>query len=179
MSSSNPSLFSRLALAIRSLFAITFDSGFAAQVQALRAGEAATPAPEAPAALRESAPEAAMQLLGLLQRDARFVDFIQEDLAGAADADIGAAARIVHEGCRKVVSEYFDIAPVRDEAEGQRVTLAEGFDAAAVRLTGNVVGSAPFSGTLCHRGWRVTGTRLPKLVGDHDPAILAPAEVEL
>lgn len=179
MSRSSPSLFARLALAIRSLFTITLNPEFAARVQALRAGEQTPPEPAAPPVLRENEPAAAMQLLGLLQRDARFVDFVQEDLAGAADADIGAAARIVHEGCRKVLAEYFEIAPVRDEEEGQRLTLAEGFDAAAVRLTGNVVGSAPFSGTLCHRGWRITASRLPKLVGDHDPAILAPAEVEL
>ena len=120
-----------------------------------------------------------MQLLGLLQRDARFIDFIEEDIRAAGDADIGAAARIVHEGCRKVVHEYFSIEPVREEDEGQPITLPEGYDAAAVRVTGNVVGNAPFSGTLCHRGWRVSETRLPKLVGEHDPAILAPAEVEL
>jgi len=172
-----PSFFARLSLALRSLFTITGNPEFARQVMALRRGEPA--AAPAPAPLRETAPEAAMQLLGLLQRDARFVDFIEEDIGGAGDADIGAAARIVHEGCRKVVHEYFAIEPVRSEDEGQRVTLPEGFDAAAVRLTGNVVGSAPFTGTLCHRGWRVAETRLPKLVGEHDPAILAPAEVEL
>ena len=59
------------------------------------------------------------------------------------------------------------------------VTLPEGFDAAAVRVTGNVVGKAPFTGTLSHRGWRVADTRLPKLAAGHDAAIVAQAEVEL
>ena len=122
---------------------------------------------------------AALQLLGLLQREARFVDFVQEDTASYSDADIGAAARVVHEGCRKVLSAHFTIAPVRNEAEGSRVTLAAGFDATEVRLTGNVVGQAPFTGTLGHRGWHVTDTRLPQLTDDKAAAVLAQAEVEL
>lgn len=122
---------------------------------------------------------AALQLLGLLQREARFVDFVQEDVAGYTDADIGAAARVVHEGCRKVLRAHFDVAPVRSEAEGSRVTLAAGFDATQVRLTGNVVGQAPFTGTLGHRGWHVTDTRLPQLTDDKAAAVLAQAEVEL
>lgn len=120
-----------------------------------------------------------MQLLSLLQREARLIDFTQENLAGHADADIGAAARVVHEGCAKVLRDYFTIEAVRQEAEGSRVTLPAGFDPASVRLTGNVVGAAPFTGTLSHRGWRAAGVRLPKLSEQHDAAILAPAEVEL
>ena len=122
---------------------------------------------------------AALQLLGLLQREARFVDFVQEDTASYSDADIGAAARVVHEGCRKVLRAHFTIAPVRSEAEGSHVTLAAGFDATTVRLTGNVVGQAPFTGTLGHRGWHVTDTRLPQLTDDKAAAVLAQAEVEL
>ncbi|MDR0225573.1 MAG: DUF2760 domain-containing protein [Burkholderiaceae bacterium] len=129
--------------------------------------------------LRVPTDTAALQLLGLLQREARFVDFVQEDVAGYADAEIGAAARVVHEGCRKVLREHFSIAPVRTEAEGSRVTLPAGFDAAAVRLTGNVVGQAPFTGTLGHRGWRVDEVRLPRLTDEKAAAVVAQAEVEL
>jgi hypothetical protein len=113
--------------------------------------------------LREAAPDGALQLLGLLQREARFIDFIQEDVAAYADADIGAAVRVVHEGCRKVLHDNFTISPVRDEAEGSRITLPVGFDAAAIRVTGNVVGQPPFHGSITHRGWRVVETRLPRL----------------
>ena len=122
---------------------------------------------------------AALQLLGLLQREARFMDFVQEDVAGYADADIGAAARVVHEGCRKVLHQHFSVASVRPEAEGSRVTLAAGFDAAAVRLTGHVVGQAPFTGTLGHRGWQVTDVKLPHLTDPQAARIIAQAEVEL
>ncbi len=134
---------------------------------------------EKPVYVRVSADAPALQLLGLLQREARFVDFVQEDVVAYTDAEVGAAARVVHEGCRKVLGAHFSIAPVRNEPEGSRVTLAAGFDATAVRLTGNVVGQAPFTGTLGHRGWRVLEARLPQLTDGKAAAILAQAEVEL
>jgi len=137
-----------------------------------------TPAPE-PVILKEATPDAALQVLNLLQSEARFIDFIKEDLTLFSDADIGVAARVVHEGCKKVLNEHFSLAPIRQEPEGTRITLAQGFDASSIRLTGNIVGSAPFSGTLIHKGWQVTGINLPKLTQSHNPNIIAAAEVEL
>jgi hypothetical protein len=136
------------------------------------------PAPE-PVVLKEATPDAALQLLGLLQKEARFIDFIKEDISAYGDADIGIAARVVHEGCNKAINEHFTLAPVRNEQEGSKITLSEGFDAASVRLTGNIVGTAPFKGTLVHKGWQVTNIRLPKLTQSHNAAIIAAAEVEL
>ncbi|MGF6411240.1 DUF2760 domain-containing protein [Paraburkholderia sp. MM5482-R1] len=201
MSDSNPSFLGRISLAVDTFFSILGNGDFAADVLRLRNGEkigaapaaapAATPTPApAPAAapqpkpqpapvLKEAAPDAALQLLGLLQRDARFIDFVEEDIKAYSDADIGAAARLVHEGCRATLREHFTIRPVRDEAEGSRVTLPAGFDASSVRLTGNVVGSAPFNGSISHRGWRVEDVRLPKLADGHNAKVIAPAEVEL
>jgi hypothetical protein len=191
---SSPSFFQRLGLAFGAFSAVLGDAGFAARFAALRSGvpsaaptpstgaaSAPVPAPMAAAApaLKTLDSDAALQLLALLQREARLIDFTREDLAGYEDAQIGAAARLVHEGCAKVLREHFDIVPVRTEDEGSRVTLPAGFDAAAVRLTGNVTGSAPFTGSLAHRGWRAAEVRLPKLADGHDARVLAPAEVEL
>ncbi len=136
------------------------------------------PTPE-PVILKEATPDAALQLLSLLQKEARFIDFIKEDVSAFSDAEIGAAARVVHQGCSKAVKEHFTLAPVSADAEGARVTLSPGFDAAAFRLTGNIVGQAPFSGVLVHKGWQVTDLRLPKLTEGHNAKIVAPAEVEL
>ena len=191
MTEPNVSLMGRLSLAFGTFFSILGDREFAASVLRLRSGIApapaaapvATPAPRpapAPApVIKEASPDAALQLLGLLQRDARFIDFVEEDIGKYSDADIGAAARLVHDGCRATLREHFTIRPVRDEAEGSRVTINEGFDATAIRLTGNVVGKAPFSGSISHRGWRAAEVRLPKLTQSHDATVLAPAEVEL
>jgi len=136
------------------------------------------PAPE-PVVLKEATPDAALQVLGLLQKEARFIDFIKEDIAAYSDADIGVAARVVHEGCNKAINEYFSLDVVRSDKEGSKVTLAKGFDASEVRLTGNIVGEAPFTGSLIHKGWQVTDIRLPKLTANHNAKIIAPAEVEL
>ncbi|RYF81803.1 MAG: DUF2760 domain-containing protein [Comamonadaceae bacterium] len=185
------SFFSRLGLA----FSLLGDGQLAARLQALRSGAAAqapapapvtAPPPPAPAPAPVAAPvratanvDAALQLLGLLQREARFVDFLQEDIAPYSDAEVGGAARVLHGGARKVLKEAFDLEPVRSEAEGSRLTLQPGFDAASVRVTGNVVGLAPFTGTLQHKGWRATAVRLPALTEGHDTRVIAPAEVEL
>ena len=120
-----------------------------------------------------------MQLLGLLQREGRLVDFVEEDLAGFPDSAIGAAARTVHAGCKKVIDELFRLEAVYRESEGAKVTVAAGFDASAVRLTGNVVGQPPFQGALRHHGWRAREVKLPPSPDGKDLAIVAPAEVEL
>jgi hypothetical protein len=187
-----PSFWSRLSLAFGAFFKTVGDAEFAARLRDDQIGPIAAPAPApasapkpapapAPAAapLRIATPDAALQLLSLLQREARLIDFANENITVYSDADIGAAARVVHEGCARVLREHFTIEPVRGELEGARVTLQEGFDAASVRLTGNVVGKAPFTGTLSHRGWRASTVSLPQLADKHDARILAPAEVEL
>ncbi len=177
-----PSLLSRVTLSIGAFLAVLGDAGFAARYQAWRSGPAtppAPPAPPAPAPLKSTSPESALQLMALLQREARLIDFVGEDLGGYDDAQIGAAARVVHKGCAKVLREHFSLEPVRSEPEGSRITLPAGFDAAAVRLTGNVVGQPPYAGSLSHRGWRVTDVRLPQMAERHDARVVAPAEVEL
>jgi len=191
MTSSNnripPSLLSRIPLAFGAFFGILSNADYAARIVRIDepAAEVTAPpapvaaAPAAPPPLRVATPDAALQLLSLFQREARLIDFTQENLSVYSDADIGAAARVVHEGCAKVLREHFTIEAVRSEAEGSRVVLEAGFDAGAVRLTGNVVGAAPFRGTLSHRGWRSSDVRLPQLAETHDTRILAPAEVEL
>jgi len=192
-----PGFFSRLSIAFGALFKSLGDAEFAARVRDDGVGPVPAPAPApaapapapvakpapapapAPSPLRAPTPDSALQLLSLFQREARLIDFAHENLGGYSDADIGAAARVVHEGCARVLREHFAIEPVRSETEGSRVTLAEGFDAASVRLTGNVVGQAPFTGTLSHRGWRAAKVTLPQLAESHDARVLAPAEVEL
>ncbi|MUL10578.1 DUF2760 domain-containing protein [Aliivibrio fischeri] len=129
--------------------------------------------------VKTSTPESALQLLALLQKEARFIDFMQEDLKGFADAEVGAAARVIHEGGQKVLSDYFTLTPVRTEEEESRLSIPAGFNPSEIRLTGNVIGEAPFNGTLIHRGWKVAEVKLPKLAEGYDATIVAPAEVEL
>ena len=141
---------------------------------------AARPAPRPAPAPAPKAPDhaEALHVLSLLQRDGRLIDFLAENLEGFSDAEIGAAARTVHQGCKKALDAYLELEPVYKDAEGATVTVAAGFDPAAVRLTGNVVGTPPFQGALRHHGWRARKATFPP-PPQKDPAIIAPAEVEL
>jgi hypothetical protein len=187
------SFFVRLWLALTIALRIIVDAALAQRVKsvseagpppALPPGPSPAPKeaaaePKPGAAERDAADEAALGVLALLQREGRLVDFLEQDIATFVDAEIGAAARVVHEGCRRALRAHLQIVRVRDEREGSTVTLAEGFDAASVKLTGDVRGSAPYRGVLRHSGWRVRQIRLPERVAGHDATVLAPAEVEL
>ena len=123
--------------------------------------------------------DAALQLLAILQGEGRLIDFVEQDVASFTDAEVGAAARAVHDGCRKALRRLTKLSPIRSEQEGTRLTLADGFAPGEIKLTGNVRGSAPYTGTLRHCGWRATELTLPTAVRAYDATILAPAEVEL
>jgi Domain of unknown function (DUF2760) len=139
---------------------------------------AAPPAPGIESRAAEPV-DRAVQMLALLQRDGRLVDFIAEDIAPYQDAQIGAAVRDVHESCRKVIERYLELEPVISSDEGQPVTVEAGFDPAAIKLIGNVTGKPPLRGLLRHRGWRVTRVNMPPLPDGGGREIIAPAEVEI
>ncbi len=125
---------------------------------------------------------AVVSFLSLLQRKGRFVDFLMDDITKYDDKQVGAAARIVHQGCTGVLGEYFQIEPVRKDDEGGLVTLDKDYNPIQYTLVGRVAGSPPFKGTLLHRGWRTTRVSLPKVAASGAAAsqdIIQPAEVEL
>jgi hypothetical protein len=178
-------ILTRLWLAWVCWFRVLFDGSFAARVAQLsEPAPDQLPAPEpappprraAEAAVVDS--QAALQLLGLLQREGRLIDFLQQDVTSFSDADVGAAARVVHEGCRRALSTHASVSSVRNEAEGAKVTVLPD-EVAQVKLVGNVSGSAPYRGVLRHRGWRIEALKLPALIGQQDLRVVAPAEVEL
>ncbi len=120
----------------------------------------------------------ALRLLALLQEEGRLVDFLSESVVAYSDAQIGAATRDIHAGCVKALRATVDLEPVIAGEEDSEVTIDDGFDPAAIRLTGNVSGPPPFRGVLRHAGWRVKAVRLPERAGV-DPVVVAPAEVEI
>lgn len=122
----------------------------------------------------------AVQILSLLQRDGRLIDFLTEDIAPYQDAQIGAAVREIHASCQKALAQYITLEPIMDGEEDRPVTVAEGFDPASIKLVGNVTGRPPLRGLLRHRGWRVTETNLPPLPPQESVrTVIAPAEVEI
>lgn len=139
----------------------------------------AAPLPPAPAANQAEAEIVAF--VGLLQEKGRLVDFLMDDVASCDDARVGAAARVVHEGCRSVLLEHFRISPISEAAEGSKVTVPGGGDAEEYRLIGKLGGGAPFAGILIHKGWKAVSVKLPRIVpsGTGRLPAIAPAEVEV
>lgn len=123
--------------------------------------------------------EGALAMLALLQREGRLVDFLQESIDDYDDADIGAAVRDIHRGCRKVIADYLTLEAVMPGDEDDEIKVPPGFDPSEVRLVGDTQGEPPFNGVLRHHGWRVTKAKLPALSDGVDRAVLAPAEVEI
>ncbi len=144
----------------------------------------AAPAAPEPAAFPEVTNRADAEVVSFLatfQERGRLVDFLMDDITPYADAQVGAAARVVHEGCKAALVEHFGIRPVREEREGARVEVPAGFAADDYRLTGVISGEAPFTGTLVHRGWRAEWVKLPRALRAADDRLptIAPAEVDL
>ncbi len=171
------SFFARLGLAFRLLFG--GDAGWLADVLVRAQAEKGAPAEAPVAPPPERVHASALLLLSGLQREGRLLDFLQQDIAGFSDEEVGAAARVVHDGCRKVLQQYFEFEPATRESEGSPMTVPQGFDARKIRLTGNVAGQPPFRGTLKHHGWLARDIRMPALSEAMDPRVVAPAEVEL
>jgi hypothetical protein len=137
-----------------------------------------------PVAITTRAGEADAEILGflaILQARGRLVDFLMDDVNAHDDAQVGAAARVVHAGCKAVLQEHFRIRPVREESEGSAVQVAAGYAADEYRLLGRISGPAPFSGVLVHHGWKTDAVNLPRILhGSTDRLpVIAPAEVEL
>jgi Domain of unknown function (DUF2760) len=145
----------------------------------------ATPAPPPPAPIQPPAPLAnqseaeIVAFFGLLQEKGRLIDFLMEDITRYEDAEVGAAARVIHQGCQHVLQEYFSISAISETKEGAQVTVPAGYSPDQYRLIGKLTGNPPFTGTLLHKGWKTEFVKLPRIVTtDRLPAI-APAEVEI
>ena len=174
---------SRIGSAFSSFFSILF-SGTLPEEVALEFGyskQKPIPVAVPPEAPKVKIGDGALQLLHILQRDSRLIDFLMEDIATYADDQIGAAVRTLHGDCRASLTRHVTLAPVIDGVEGtfQKLDPTKPPDPNRIKLLGNVpaTGKVP-GGTLRHRGWMAAAVNLPPL-GKQDPAALAPAEIEV
>lgn len=170
---------SRIALAFRSFFAILFTGKLPGDIAQVLGFGAAKPQPAAKPAPQARPSDGALQILGILQRDSRLIDFLMEDISAYSDEQVGAAVRNLHDQSRDSLNRYLRLTPVIDAVEGS-FTKLETNDPAMVKLLGNVPvsGKAP-GGVLRHKGWRAEKIDLPPLPPGQGASILAPAEVEV
>lgn len=167
----------QISQAFRAFFALLFNGVLPPDLLA-ELGLMPKAAPAPPKA-EIKAEDGALQLLGILQRDARILDFFMEDIGPFTDEQVGAAAREVHTHTREILVRHFAPAPVIDAVEGSVANPVDG-NPALVKYIGNVPASGkPPAGLLRHKGWRATAVALPKLNSRHDLAVLAPAEIEV
>jgi Domain of unknown function (DUF2760) len=159
--------------------ALSIFGGRKSNATPMRAPVPAVVPPPPPAANQAEAEVVAF--VGLLQEKGRLVDFLMEDLTSYEDAQVAAAARIVHQGCRQILQEHFKITAVSQAEEGSQVTVPTGYAADEYRLVGKVSGNPPFTGKLIHKGWKTESVTLPRIVKLDEKRLpsIAPAEVEL
>lgn len=169
----------RLVLASRCWYAILVKAALPEDASA-RLGRIGQPAtlPTGAAVAKESQ-DRATQLLALLQRDGRLVDFLEEDISPYPDGQLGAAVRSIHQGCRQALEKYLELEPIMTEPEDSSVTVSAATDPAAIKLVGNLRTGPPIKGIVRHRGWRVRQTNLPPLPEGEGRVVVAPAEVEV
>lgn len=175
---------SRVSAAFRSFFSILFSGVLPADIAAEFGYSKAKPV-SAPAPVVEEpkikTSDGALQMLQVLQRDSRLIDFLMEDIASYADDQIGAAVRSLHSDCRGSLNRHITLSPVIDGVEGtfQKLDATKAPDPNRIKLIGNVPpsGKVP-GGTLRHRGWMASSVNLPVL-GKQDPSVIAPAELEV
>ncbi|MBV8844255.1 MAG: DUF2760 domain-containing protein [Bryobacterales bacterium] len=168
----------RLLFAFRSFFSILFTNSLAPDIaQAFGYSRpVAVKVPTAPPKPVAGPADGAVQMLAVLQRDARLIDFLMEDISGYPDDQVGAAVRDVQAQARESLGRYLQLEPVIDSVEGT-FTKADGLDTSQVKFLGNVpaTGKAP-GGVLRHRGWKAAKVDLPQAAPG---ALLAPAELEV
>jgi hypothetical protein len=173
----------RIILAFKMFFAILFDKSVAARAERLSReipAESAKPSAPPAAAAPVSTRSDALTLLSVLQREARLIDFLKENITAYEDAQIGAAVRDVHRDAAAALDRLFALRPLMDQPEGSEIPLTAAPDANRVRLVGNLGGQAPTRGRLQHAGWQATKQELPQFTGQASAAlVIAPAEVEV
>lgn len=178
----------RVTFAIRAFFAILFAGKLPADIakaygffpsRQQPTPKAAPQTKAAPQAAQVKPSDGALQMLNILQRDSRLVDFLMEDISPYSDDQVGAAVRNIHDQCRETLDRYVHLSPVIDGVEGT-FTKLDTSDPNVVKLLGNVPasGKAP-GGLLRHKGWRADRIELPPLSAPQNASIIAPAEIEV
>lgn len=172
----------RIVLAIRCFFNLLFHGELSPRtlidLKLVRKGPVAAPSKVAPAPPVLRVSDGALQILAILQRDSRLVDFLMEDIASYSDGQVGAAVREMHDQCRDSMGQYVKLQPVIDGVEGTFAKTPSD-DPNVVKFIGNVPARPPAGGILRHKGWRAVKVDLPALSAKQDAAIVAPAEIEI
>jgi len=178
-----------LGIAFRAFFAALGNRKVAEQIRSILEPSAQPPA--LPAATKTvvvdstkaivSAPKPpsrsdAVALLATLQREARLIDLIKENLSAYSDAQVGAAARPCLVQCAATLDRIMGLKPIETTSDGQTITVPESATAARYSWIGEGEGA---TGKLIHHGWEASRVELPSWTGEAgDATVIAPAQVK-
>lgn len=183
-----------LGIALRAFFKSLFNAKAAEQIavtledlsKEVPGKELPSPAAEAAPAAPKNAPlptqDSAITLLAALQRDARLIDLIHEDLQQYQDAQVGAAARPCLKQCRETLQRFFAIEKLANGNEGDTISIENQASSTRYRWvdqSGNSHSQSDASqAKLVHAGWEASKSELPKWTGDsNDAMVIAPAQI--
>lgn len=188
-SQNTPGFVARIGIAFSAFFRALFHAGFAQQILEIQQGKTITApstpdrvAPSAPTPMPAAPPKPQvdpLQLVSILQREGRLIDFLMEDIQGLPDAQIGAAVREVHRKTAKALTDHVSFAPVVETLEDEKMTVQAGYDPSAIRVVGNLGAHPPYTGFVRHRGWKASELKLQPLPAGQNPQIITPAEIEV
>lgn len=173
-----------LGTALKAFWTALVDPDKSAQIQAVLDGQIALAQPPRPAETKPQAPakpprptrDSALTLLATLQREARLVDLVQEDLAQFSDAQVGAAARPCLQQCAQTMSRLFSLTPLVEAGEGESIDVSS--DASPLRFQWVGEGTSN-AGKLIHHGWQAGKVELPVWNGAaEDALVIAPAQIQ-
>ena len=174
-----------LGTAFRAFFAALLNQDVARQLKTVLDGGAETTVaalPEAKSPVAEPAPPKiasrsdAITLLATLQREARLIDLVKENLSAYSDAQIGAAARPCLQQCAATLERVMSVQPIVSANDGSMIDVPESAGPARYQWIGEGSGT---NGKLVHHGWKVDQLELPQWTGPHqDSGVVAPVQVQ-
>lgn len=184
-SQNSPGLGKRIGIAFSAFLRALSSASFAQQIDDLQSRKT-TPAPLPLAPVTPVAPPEPpkpqidpLQLVSILQREGRLIDFLMEDIQGLPDAQIGAAVREVHRKTAKALADHVALVPVVETLEDEKMTVQAGYDPSSIRVVGNLGANPPYTGFVRHRGWKASDVKLQPLPPGQNPKVITPAEIEV
>lgn len=180
----------RLGLALRAFWLALFDRDAGEQIAILLDAPTGALVDQQPTVTRDApitkppptqsspAQNPAITLLATLQRDARLIDLIYENLDQYQDAQVGAAARPCLKQCRQSLDRILKIEKLVTAAENDTITVPADAAVSRFRWIGESSSSKTSTAKLVHPGWQAASIQLPQWSGQaEDAEIIAPAQV--
>jgi hypothetical protein len=173
----------RLILAFQCFFKILFSGVFAQKVRSLGMDNKSikpTQLPKnepKPPEKQQETKDSSLLLLSLMQREARLIDFLMEDITEYSNEQVGAAIRDVHKKASGILKRCYD--PIALVAQEGEVDLEVAYNAEVWDVSGKIPQAGSFKAEVIHSGWMAQKLELPVWKGSlANRMLISPAQAE-